>query len=139
MTTISDQTFSSALELEHALVEASSRGDLVLTSTARLSRRVLHCFRLERIKRKEQGWKTPAGLGFNRWVRNAFESLWERYRPLSRLAALRLWDEAAQEVELVEELRRGPFLYQQLQDSFDLLMRSGQPLVGSASGHVLPD
>jgi ATP-dependent helicase/nuclease subunit B len=139
MTTISDQIYPSAFELEQALVEAGSRGGLVLTSTARLSRRVLHCFRLERIKGKEQGWKTPAGLGFNRWVRNAFESLWERYRPLSRLAALRLWDEATQEVELVEELRRGPFLYQQLQDSFDLLMRSGQPFVGSASGHVLPD
>jgi len=139
MTTISDQIFPSALELERALVEASSRGDLVLTSTARLSRRLLHCFRLERIKRKEKGWKTPTVFGFNRWVRDAFESLWEPYRPLSRLAALRLWDEATQGVELVEELKWGPFLYQQLQDSFDLLMRSGQPLVGSASGHILPD
>jgi RecB family exonuclease len=136
---ISDQTFSSALELEQALVEASSRGDLVLTSTARLSRRVLHCFRLERVKRKEQGWNTPTVFGFNRWIRNAFESLWETDRPLSRLAALRLWNEATQGVELVEGLRRGPFLYQQLQDSFDLLMRSGQCLVGSASGHILPD
>ena len=139
MTTISDQTFSSALELEKALVKGASRGDLVLTSTARLSRRVLHCFRLERIKGKEQGWKTPTIIGLNRWVRNAFESLWEPYRPLSRLAALRLWDEATQGVELVEGLRRGPFLYQQLQDSFDLLMRSGQSLLGSASGHILPD
>ena len=139
MTTISDQTFSSALELEKALVKAGSRGALVLTSTARLSRRVLHCFRLERIKRKEQGWKTPTVFGFNRWVRNAFESLWEPYRPLSRSAALRLWDEATQGVALLEGLRRGPFLYQQLQDSFDLLMSSGQPLVGSASGHILPD
>jgi len=137
--TISDQTFSSALEFEQTLVEAGSRGDLLLTSTARLSRRVLHCFRLERIKGKEQGWRTPTIFGFNRWVRNAFESLWEPYRPLSRLAALRLWDEATQGVELVHELRRGPFLYQQLQDSFDLLIRSGQPLVGPASGHILPD
>jgi len=94
---------------------------------------------LERIKRKDQGWKTPTVFGFNRWVRNAFESLWEPYRPLSRSAALRLWDEATHGVELVEGLRRGPFLYQQLQDSFDLLMRSGQPLVGPASGHILPD
>src|SRR4030042_6124724 len=139
MNPISDQTFPSALELEKALVKACSRGALVLTSTARLSRRVLHCFRLERIKRKEQGWKTPTVFGFNRWVRNAFELLWEPYRPLSRLAALRLWDEATQEVEWVEGLRQGPFLYQQLQDSFDLLMRSGQPLLGSASGHILPD
>jgi len=139
MTTISDQIFSSALEFEKALVEAASKGDLVLTSTARLSRRVLHCFRLERIKGKEQGWKTPSVFGFNRWIRNAFESLWEPYRPLTRLAGLRLWDEATQGIELVEELRRGPFLYQQLQDSFDLLMRSGQPLVGSARGHILPD
>jgi len=43
--TISEQTFSSALELEQALVEAASSGNLVLTSTARLSRRVLHCYR----------------------------------------------------------------------------------------------
>ena len=139
MTTISDQTFSSALELEKALVEAASREDLVLTSTARLSRRILHCFRLERTKGKEQGWKTPPVFGFNRWVIHAFESLWEPHRPLSRLAGLGLWDEATQGVELVEGLRRGPFLYQQLQESFDLLMRSGQPLVGSASGHILPD
>jgi ATP-dependent helicase/nuclease subunit B len=139
MTKISDQTFSSDLELEHTLVKAAVKGKLVLTSTARLSRRVLHCFRLERIEGREQGWKTPSVLGFNRWVRNAFESLWEPYRPLSRLAALRLWDEATQRVELVEGLRCGPFLYQQLQDSFDLLMRSGQPLVGPASGHILPD
>jgi len=94
---------------------------------------------LEKIKGKGQGWKTPTVSGFNRWIINAFESLWEPYRPLSRLAALRLWEEATEAVELVEGLRRGPFLYQQLQDSFDLLMRSGQPLVGSASGHILPD
>jgi RecB family exonuclease len=139
MATISDQTFSSALELEKALAEAAFRGDLVLTSTARLSRRILHCFRLERTKGKEQGWKTPTVFGFNRWVINTFESLWEPYRPLSRSAALRLWNEATQGVELVEGLRRGPFLYQQLQDSFDLLMRSGQSLLGSATGHILPD
>jgi RecB family exonuclease len=94
---------------------------------------------LEKIQGKGQGWKTPTVSGFNRWIINAFESLWEPYRPLSRLGALRLWEEATEGVELVEGLRRGPFLYQQLQDSFDLLMRSRQPLVGSASGHILPD
>ena len=94
---------------------------------------------MEKIKGKGQGWKAPTVSGFNRWIINAFESLWEPYRPLSRLAALRLWEEATEAVELVEGLRRGPFLYQQLQDSFDLLMRSRQPLVGSASGHILPD
>jgi ATP-dependent helicase/nuclease subunit B len=139
MTTISDQAFSSALELEQALVEAASKGELVLTATSRLSRRVLHCFRLERIKGKEQGWKTPTIFGFNRWVMNAFELLWEPFRPLSRLAALGLWDEATLGVEMMEGLRRGPFLYLQLQDSFDILMRSGQALVGSPSGHTLAD
>src|SRR4030042_6520635 len=116
MTTFSDQIFPSAFELEKALVEASSRGDLVLTSTARLSRRVLHCFRLERIKRKEQGWKTPTVFGFNRWVRNAFESLWEPYRPLSRSADLSLWDEAKQGRELEEGLGRGTSLYKPLHE-----------------------
>ena len=139
MTTISDQAFLSALELEQALVETVSKGGLVLTATSRLSRRVLHCFRLERIKGKEQGWKTPTIFGFNRWVINAFELLWEPFRPLSRLAALCLWDEATQGVEFMEGLRREPFLYLQLQDSFDVLMRSGQVLVGSPSGHTLAD
>ncbi|MDI6764642.1 MAG: PD-(D/E)XK nuclease family protein [Thermodesulfobacteriota bacterium] len=139
MAAISDQAFSSALEFEQALVEAAFRGELVLTATSRLSRRLLHCFRLARIKKGEEGWKTPAIFGFNRWVKNTYESLWEPFQPLSRLAALRLWDEATQGVKWMEELRPGPFLYLELQDSFDLLMRSGQPLVGSPSGHMLAD
>jgi len=139
MAAISDQAFSSALEFEQALVEAAFRGELVLTATSRLSRRLLHCFRLARIKKEEEGWRTPAIFGFNRWVKMAHESLWEPFQPLSRLAALRLWDEATQGVKWMEGLRRGPLLYLELQNSFDLLMRSGQPLVGFPSGHMLAD
>src|SRR4030042_705368 len=139
MAAISDQAFSSALEFEQALVEAAFRGELVLTATSRLSRRLLHCFRLARIKNEEEGWKTPAIFGFNRWVKMAYESLWEPFQPLSRLAALRLWDEATQGVKWMEGLRRGPLLYLELQNSFDLLMRSGTPLVGFPSGHMLAD
>ncbi|MEW6377736.1 MAG: hypothetical protein AB1502_18355 [Thermodesulfobacteriota bacterium] len=50
MAKVSEQEFTSAFELEQALIEAASRGELVLTATSRLSRRLLHCFRLEKIQ-----------------------------------------------------------------------------------------
>lgn len=139
MAKISDQTFSTALQLEQALIEAGSRGDLVLTSTSRLSRRLLHCYRLERIMGNDQGWKTPAIFGFNRWVKETYELLWEPFRPLSRLESLCIWDEAVRSAKKVEGLRPGPFLSLQLQDSFDALMRSAQAVGGSPGGHTLAD
>jgi RecB family exonuclease len=94
---------------------------------------------LARIQEKEQGWMTPSILGFNRWVKNAYESLWEPRRLLSRIAGLTLWDEAVRGTGLPEGLRPGPYLYLDLQDSFDILMRSGQLLTGPPSGHALAD
>lgn len=135
----SDRIFSSVFELEQAMVEAASKGELVLTATSRLSRRVLHCYRLGRIKRKDLGWKTPTVFGFNRWIKNTFDTLWEHFRPLSRLGALRLWDEVTQRIELPEGLRPGPSLNLRLQEAFDLLSRHGQALVGPSSGHTLAD
>src|SRR4030067_555876 len=88
---------------------------------------------------EEKGWKTPALSSFNRWVKIVYELRCEPFQPLSRLVALRLWDEATQRVKWMEGLRQGPSLYLELQDSFDLLMRTGQPLVGSPSGHMLAD
>jgi RecB family exonuclease len=135
----SDRIFSSVFELEQAMVEAASKGELVLTATSRLSRRVLHCYRLGRIKRKDLGWKTPTIFGFNRWIKNTFDTLWEHFRPLSRLGAFRLWDEVTQRIELPEGLRPGPSLNLRLQEAFDLLSRHGQALVGPSSGHTLAD
>ncbi len=137
--TISERTFPSAFELEEALVKAAGKGEFVLTATSRLSRRVLHSYRLKKIREGDLGWKTPTIIGFNRWVKNTFDLLWDPFRPLSRLGALRLWDEATQWVEPPEGLRRGPFLNFGLQEAFDLLSRHGEELTGAQIGHVLAD
>ena len=133
------QDFSSADAFERALVEAASKGHWVLTATARLARRVLHRYRLDRIEQREQGWKTPAVSSLNRWVMNTFTLLWNPCRPLSRLTSLRLWNEAVQKASLPEGLKAGPSLYMKLQEAFDLLTRHLQEVAGSPGGQTLPD
>ena len=133
------QDFSSANAFERALVEAASKGHLVLTATARLARKVLHRYRLDRIEEREQGWKTPAVSSLNRWVMNTFNLLWNPSRPLSRLTSLRLWNEAVQKANLPEGLRPGPLLCMKLQEAFDLLTRHLQEVAGSPRGQTLPD
>jgi len=136
---ISEQTFASAHELERGLIEAALKDTLVLTETSRLARRVLHCFRMERIRQGEKGWRTPAVLSFNRWVKNTFDRLWQPNRPLSRLGSLRLWQEATLRVPPPEGLNLGPSLYLQLQETFDLLTRHGQDFAGPPKGQILAD
>lgn len=134
-----DKTFVSAAEMETALTEAAEGDALILTATSRLARRVLHAYRLSKIHGSAKGWKTPSVSSFNRWVKNTFDQFWEPVRPLSKLAALRLWQEAVRKVPLPEGLNEGPFLYLELQRAFDTLTRHRQEVTGSPAGYPLAD
>jgi len=125
--------------MEAALIEAVEGGYTLLTGTSRLARRLLHAYRLRKIKNHEKGWQTPAVSSFNRWVRSNFDQLWEPSRPLSRVAALRLWEEAVHRVSLLEGLNEGPFLFLELQKAFDLLTRHGLNPASPPVGHRLSD
>jgi len=125
--------------MEAALVEATGNDFLILTVTSRLARRVLHAYRSKKIQASVKGWKTPSVSSFNRWVKNTFDQLWEPFRPLSKLAALRLWQEAVRRVPLPEGLNEGPFLYLELQKAFDILTRHKQEPAGPPAGYPLAD
>jgi len=147
---ISSQTiFPSAAELESALVKSAQDGVLVLTATGRLSRRILHSFRLARIKQSRKGWETPAVFSFNRWVKDTFDLLWTPFSLISKTGVLRLWHEAAHDVDPLKGLDLTPSLYLELQRTLDVLTchrftvtgsPDSQPLVGwrrNVSGRFL--
>jgi RecB family exonuclease len=94
---------------------------------------------MQKIQGGERGWKTPALFSFNRWVMGAFRLLWEPFRPLPRLSALRLWSEAVQRVGVPEGLKQGPSLSMELQETLDILTRNGQELGGPSKGFALAD
>lgn len=134
----SHQVFSHAAEFESALVEAAAQGAILLAATGRLARRILHRFRMERIKEKVPAWETPAVYSFNRWVQSTFDSLWADSLLLTRVGALSLWHEAVRMVEPLDGLDLTPSLYLELQNAFDLLARHGETPAATRSGETLP-
>jgi hypothetical protein len=115
--------FSSAIELESELVKSAKSGALVLTATGRLSRRILHCFRLKKVEEGTPGWETPAVFSLNRWLKDVFDTLWMQSRPLTKMDALHLWHEAVRRVTPLTGLDLSPSLYLELQRTFDVLSR----------------
>ncbi len=122
-----ERTFDSAEDFEQALVEEARDGAAVLTARGRLARRVLHRFRLERMREGLSGWTSPPIYGLRRWVRIRHQELWEPGRPLMKAAALRLWHRTVADVPPPEGLAPSPAVYLQLQDAFDLLGEQGMP------------
>lgn len=132
-------TYTSAEELENALVRDALKGSLILTATGRLSRRILHLFRIKKIEQREGGWKTPAIYSFKRWVKDTFNLLWMPYRPLSRTSTFNLWQEAAQQVPPPEGVELTPSLYEELENAFEILTSYQKELTGSSELYPLID
>lgn len=125
------RTFDSAEDFERALVEEARNGAAVLTARGRLARRVLHRFRLRRMREGLSGWPSPPIYGLRRWVRMLHQDLWEPGRPLAKAAALRLWHRTVADEPPPQGLAPSPAVYLQLQEAFDLLgelgMTQGRP------------
>jgi len=133
------QLFKTARSFERACVRAGSSGKLVLCVTARLSRRLLHIYRMEKAAKGSGGWETPPVMSFRRWVMKCYESLWDTRQPLSRCASQRLWHEALEDIPRPSELDVRPSLYTEFQLALDALMDKGLEPSGSESGHALAD
>lgn len=134
-----ERDFTSALELEEACRRAAARGTLVLGSTGRLARRLLHRYRQAAIAKGRPGWETPPVMSFRGWVSLMHQSLWSEGTPLTRTSSLTLWHEAAAGVDPPAGLVVTPSLYLGLQDALDALADRALPLQPAASGLPLPD
>ena len=138
MSTLPDSIpVASAAEMEALLVEASARGDLVLTAAGRLARRVLHAGRLARTKGPPTGWEGPRVHALGSWTRAAWDSLWEGRRPMTFEASLALWHRAAHEAPPPEGIVPSPSLYLGLQRTLDALGEAGLDPLGPPSDTTL--
>ncbi|MEJ2422477.1 MAG: hypothetical protein P8018_12395, partial [Acidobacteriota bacterium] len=124
------KVFESAQTFEAALCEASLQGVLILTARPRLARRLLHRVRLLLVERNggsPQGWETPPIQSFAGWARQSYDMLWRPHRPLGRMTALALWEQAVRDVAPPDGLDPTPSLFSHLQTTLDLLEAHGLP------------
>ncbi len=113
-------------------------GSLVLTGTGRLARRLLHRCRLARLQENGRAWETPGILAFRRFVMESHASLWDEFRPISRVAALRLWASAVKEIPPPEGIVPTPALYSMLMEALDIAESHGLESAGAEHAETLP-
>lgn len=128
----------SAAEIEAAAAEHAAKGYLVLTATGRLARRLLHRYRLARLLENKRVWDTPRIMAFRRFVVESHASLWDEFRPISRVGALRLWSRAAKEIPPPEGVAPTPALFAMLMDALDVVESSGLESIEAESSEALP-
>lgn len=134
-----ERGFGSAHSMMEAALSEAAGGARVLTPTSRLAKRYRHARRMASARSgAPTSWETPEILGFARFVRAQYESLWEPRAVLPKAGQLRFWAQAFQETDLPAEFREGivptPALFAKLQQTYDLLCRKGAERSGRAEG-----
>jgi RecB family exonuclease len=123
--------FTTAAEMERALVDEALGGSLVLTATGRLARRIVDRCRRRMIETGRPGWEAPKVFAFRRFIGESSKSLWPSTRMPSAVGSLLIWHEAASAVPRPEGLELSPSLYGQLQQALDTLLENGvEPAAG---------
>lgn len=77
----------------HALLDAASTGDLVLTVNKRLARHLQQLFAQRMREQGATAWRSPAICSLDAWLLRCLADLGEDWRLLSPFAAQRLWEE----------------------------------------------
>ncbi len=128
----------SAAEIEAAAAEHAAKGSLVLASTGRLARRLLHRCRLARLSEDQRAWATPRIMAFRRFVMESHASLWDEFRPISRVAALCFWSRAMKEIPPPEGIVPTPALFAMAMDALDVVEAGGLEAIEAQSFEALP-
>ena len=114
------RTCSGNQQLQQAALDAAAGGATVLTATGRLSRHLLHRYRLAR---PAGAWPRPDICALNAWMRRAWQDLWAEAALAPTLTRLRLWQRAAAACPPPSPLEAGLPLLSQLDDAYEALVR----------------